>query len=103
MQSCIDRIRPAVRELQALIADDPFNREMGITAETSPEEFSLRFAGKRVLLADDNELNRSVVQDLLEDSDLLVDPVATGTQAVMKIMSTPPGAYDYVLMDLMMP
>ena len=60
VRDCVTRIRPALRELEALVADDPFNREMG-TAEPEPPAAE-GFAGKRVLLADDNELNRGIVQ-----------------------------------------
>ena len=104
VQRCIDRIRPALNELQALIADDPFNREMGTVAPIPVEEDPEKLlAGKRVLLVDDNALNRSIVQELLEDSGLLVDPAATGSEAVTRMMTAAPGSYDYVLMDLMMP
>ena len=56
-----------------------------------------------MLLADDNELNRGIVQELLEDRGLLVETAANGTQAVARVQSAPPGYYDYILMDLMMP
>ena len=105
VRSCIGRVRPALEELQTLVANDSFNREMGIAepAEVTELQKDLRFVGKRILLVDDNELNRSIVGELLEDSDLVVDTVATGTQAVVKLMNAAPGYYDYVLMDLMMP
>ena len=102
VQSCLTRVRPALHELEALIADDPFNREVGVATAT-PDVSLPDLAGRRVLLADDNELNRGIIRELLEDSGMLVDTAATGTQAVKKLETAAPGHYDYILMDLLMP
>lgn len=59
--------------------------------------------GKRVLLAEDNELNREILEEVLEDYGLLVEKVDNGSKAVMAVKEHEPGYYQYILMDLEMP
>jgi signal transduction histidine kinase/DNA-binding NarL/FixJ family response regulator len=60
-------------------------------------------ADRRVLLVDDNELNRLVSRELLETVGLVVDVAEDGAQAVTRLEQAEDGAYDLVLMDMMMP
>lgn len=57
-------------------------------------------AGRRILVVDDEPINREVVADLLEDVGLAVDQAVDGIDALSKIQGTP---YDIVLMDMQMP
>jgi len=57
-------------------------------------------AGARVLLAEDNEINREIVQTLLEDAGLAVDAAEDGLRAVELAGA---GDYALVLMDMQMP
>ena len=59
--------------------------------------------GKRILLVEDNELNREIAQELLEESGFAVEMAEDGTVAVEKMSSSAPGYYDLVLMDIQMP
>ena len=59
--------------------------------------------GKRILLAEDNELNREIAMELLEDSGLLVESAADGVICVDMLMKAEAGYYDAVLMDIQMP
>ena len=65
------------------------------------EEIS--FAGRRILVVEDNELNAEIAQCLLEERDFEVECVCDGAQAVERIRTMPPGTYDVILMDIMMP
>ena len=56
--------------------------------------------GARVLLVEDNELNREVACELLRDAGLVVDVAFDGQMALERIEATP---YDAVLMDMQMP
>jgi PAS domain S-box-containing protein len=60
------------------------------------------FAGRRLLLAEDMEINREIIIVLLENTGLTIDCAENGTEAVEKI-SAAPGLYDAVLMDVQMP
>ncbi len=61
------------------------------------------FAGKRVLLTDDIEMNREIAVALLEMNDFEVEQACDGIEAVEKVTNAPPGYYDAVLMDIQMP
>lgn len=61
------------------------------------------FAGKKFLLAEDNELNREIAVGLLEMHGLLVDASENGLLAVEKFKSSAPGEYAGILMDIQMP
>ncbi len=76
---------------------------LGRQLETETPEETLSFAGCRVLVVEDNELNAEIAQCLLEERGCSVDCVNDGSQAVERIRSTPPGTYDVILMDIMMP
>ncbi|WP_160018270.1 response regulator, partial [Raoultella sp. 18093] len=60
-------------------------------------------AGRRVLLVDDNELNRLVATGLLQAGGLHVDTAIDGAQAIERLAQAPDGTYDAVLMDMQMP
>ncbi|MBQ6987160.1 MAG: response regulator, partial [Oscillibacter sp.] len=60
-------------------------------------------SGLRILLAEDNAVNREIAVTLLEMCDAKVDTAEDGDIAVEKVNSAPAGTYDLILMDLQMP
>jgi CheY-like chemotaxis protein len=60
------------------------------------------FAGRRILLAEDVEINREIVQALLEPTRLEIDCVENGAEAA-RIFSEAPDRYDIIFMDVQMP
>ena len=61
------------------------------------------FRGRRVLLVEDNELNREIAVEILHEYGFLVDTAENGAIAVDKVRSSPADRYDLVLMDIQMP
>ena len=61
------------------------------------------FAGKHILLAEDNELNREIAVEILNAYGFEVDTAENGAIAVEKVRTAAPGQYDLVLMDVQMP
>lgn len=61
------------------------------------------FSGVRVLLVDDNELNREIVAELFGMTKLTVDQAVNGKDAVDKFASSVPGYYSVIFMDVQMP
>ncbi|MGN1414630.1 MAG: response regulator [Anaerovoracaceae bacterium] len=59
--------------------------------------------GKRVLIADDNQLNREVLKELLVDYGLVVEEADNGSAAVAAVKSREAGYYHFILMDIEMP
>ncbi len=71
--------------------------------ENSEEPLEQIIEGKRVLLVEDNELNREICQELLEMAGFTVDTAEDGKIAVEKVREAPAGTYDVILMDIQMP
>lgn len=69
--------------------------------EEAPAEGCL--TGKRVLMAEDNELNAEIAQELLKDLDIQVQWVENGAQCVQAAADAPAGTIDLILMDIQMP
>ena len=61
------------------------------------------FSGKRVMLAEDNQLDQILAENILKNVGLTVDIANDGTEAVEKMISEPAGYYDIILMDIQMP
>ena len=61
------------------------------------------YSGKRVLLVEDNELNREIATAILEEAGMKVDSVDDGDVAVSTIHNAPADQYDLVFMDIQMP
>ena len=57
-------------------------------------------AGARVLLVEDNAINRQVANEILQSSGVSVEPAGDGLEALEKLWE---GGYDAVLMDIQMP
>ena len=61
------------------------------------------FAGKHILLAEDNELNREIAVEILNAYGFEVDTAENGAIALEKVSTAMLGQYDLVLMDVQMP
>ena len=86
-----------VMEAEAIEAYEAARRKKAAAAE----EFS--FEGKRVLLAEDNELNREIATEILEETGLEVDTAEDGAIAVRRVTEMGVRYYDFILMDIQMP
>lgn len=61
------------------------------------------FKGKKILLVEDNELNREIAVEILGEYGFGVDTAENGAVALQKVSTSVPGYYDLVLMDVQMP
>ena len=59
--------------------------------------------GKRILLAEDNEINREIALRMMKRAGIQVDCAGNGREAVEMAESSSPGYYAAVILDLMMP
>ena len=67
------------------------------------DETKLALSGKRVLLAEDNEMNREIAVEILQMENILVDTAVNGKKALELFEAAAPGYYDAILMDIQMP
>ena len=61
------------------------------------------YTGKRILLVEDNELNREIAVEILQMTGAEVEIAENGKIAVEKVEASPEGLYDLVFMDIQMP
>lgn len=81
-----------------------FDRPEAVVARAEKDNIHRHeLAGKRVLVAEDNQLNLDVAVALLEEGGMLVETAENGLVAVDKVTKAPTGYYDFVLMDIQMP
>lgn len=83
-------------------------RSLGlITKNTSESNSSIssdnNFKGKRILLAEDNELNREIAEEILKEAGFTVESAENGQQACEMLNNSKNGYYDLILMDIQMP
>lgn len=71
--------------------------------EKANETITPSFGGKRVLLAEDNELNREIAVEIFKGMGLAVDTAENGKEAYEMIRDSEPGQYSLVFMDIQMP
>ncbi len=57
----------------------------------------------RILLVEDNEINREIETELLENMGFIIDSAEDGRIALEKVERAAPGDYDLIIMDLQMP
>ena len=72
-------------------------------AVAAPQNASGKYAGQRVLIVDDISINREILLELLSESGIAMDEAEDGRQAVEIFAASPPGRYDFILMDMQMP
>ena len=75
------------------------------SAENSTETVSAapHFAGKKLLVVEDNELNLEIASTVLRESGFVVDTAENGKIALEKVKHSTAGEYDVILMDIQMP
>ena len=86
-------------ELRRVLAE-PFHVE---TTGELPQADPVDLRGKKILLVEDNELNREIAVEILKGAGFVVDIAEDGEVAVQKMEQAPAGQYDLVLMDIQMP
>ncbi len=73
------------------------------TTSDYAEHQHIDLCGKRVLLAEDNELNREIAAEILQMQGILVDTAENGMRAAEMYAASCLGGYDAILMDIQMP
>ncbi len=77
-------------------------RAQEIAKEEKPDAAE-RLKGTRLLLVEDNELNREIAVELLSEKGFVIDTAEDGSVAVEKVKNASPGDYALILMDIQMP
>ncbi len=78
------------------------SKDENISSEPQIQE-NYDYSGKRVLLVEDNELNREIATAILSEMNMKIDTAIDGIDAVNKITEAKEDQYDLILMDIQMP
>ena len=81
----------------------PFAGERGGDAGMEKSAAAADFSGKRILVVEDNDINREIAVTLLEGWGFKAEEAVNGKEAVEKFLDAPPHYYDGILMDIKMP
>jgi CheY-like chemotaxis protein len=100
IESAIGKGSSFIFTFKAKIVTEQEQANFDSIEENQRENFS--FAGHRILLVEDVEINREIVLALLEPTGLQIDCAINGAEAV-RIFSASPTQYDLIFMDLQMP
>lgn len=92
-------ILPLKPETEAEIAENHIVE----TGSGSTDNSNIALRGKRVLLAEDNELNREIACDILSENGLEIESAEDGKIAFDMYKEKGAGYYDFILMDIQMP
>lgn len=83
--------------------DEPITPMEMDLASVVPEKEVYDFGGKKILLAEDTEINANIVEELLELVNMKVEHAWNGEEAVKMFAASEPGTYEAILMDVQMP
>ena len=72
-------------------------------AEEAANKYDTAFKGRRILMAEDNEINAMIAQEILDGMGAAVDVVGDGRQAVEAFDGHGANYYDFILLDVQMP
>ena len=97
--------KPLFRTKLASLFDSILNEESSDADLEAPlrDLEAMNLTGRRILLAEDQEMNAEIAIDFLEMSGVEVDWVMDGAQAVEKLASSPDGYYSIFMTDIQMP
>lgn len=71
--------------------------------EKITEDTAVSIKDTKIMLVEDNELNKEIATELLKEQGAIVTQVANGAEAVRLFKNSPKGSFDVILMDVMMP
>lgn len=81
-----------------------FMRNEEMKSMASPKKLSTAdYTGKRILLVEDNELNREIAVEIIGSAGVTIDTAENGLEAVNIVSRSAEGFYQMILMDIQMP
>ena len=98
----LEKIQQVLTDMEYVISDALGEAVYQEPADEAADSVEIP-PGRRVLLVDDNDLNRHILTEILVEHGLIVEAAENGSKAVAAIQEKEPGYYHYVLMDIEMP
>lgn len=96
--------KPLFRTKLASLFDNLINKQDEVDLEAPLHDLEdMKLDGRRVLLAEDHEINAEIAMDFLEMTGVEVDWAHDGQEAVEMLAASPDGHYSLIFMDIQMP
>lgn len=90
--------------LELALASEEREETAPAAEEAKEKDRDLSFlVGRRIMLVEDNELNREIAYELLTEAGLIVDAAENGQAALRLLGSQPENYYELIFMDIQMP
>ncbi|MDO4489376.1 MAG: ATP-binding protein, partial [Eubacteriales bacterium] len=86
--------------LEHRLADEAYYDQKAVTSDAEKKEI---MQDKKILLAEDNDLNAEIAMIILEERGFVIDRANDGIECVAMMEGMPAGTYDIILMDIQMP
>ncbi len=80
-----------------------FDIDVDAKADENKADFHANLKGMKALLVEDIELNLEIARSILEEEGAVITPAMNGQEAVEAFSDNPPGTFDVIIMDIMMP
>ncbi len=90
-------------DLRNVLAEAIGEADLDVPEKSPQEGVADQLKGTRLLLVEDNELNREIAEELLTECGFVVETAGDGTIALDMVKKSQPGYYRLVLMDIQMP
>lgn len=98
----LKKIQDVLTNMESTIAYTLGEESQDEQEDEMPENLDM-LAGKRVLLVEDNEINREIMREILLEHSLLVEEAENGSEAVANLQAKDAGYYHFIVMDIEMP
>lgn len=95
-------VKPMLKSALAYSIKKHILKENGHGSDAGPGQ-KRDYKGKKILLVEDNELNREIAEVILAECGIRVESAGNGQEALQRFMSSPEGYYRLIFMDLQMP
>lgn len=102
-RNCLEKIKSSGIVMNRLLDDFVVTSQEDESEQITEPRGAGDLQGKRILVAEDNELNREILRESLEENGLNVETANDGQIALRMVRNAAPGYYDCILMDIRMP
>ena len=102
-KSIVDALKGTITVKSVVNEGSTFIITLAFRIQSLPEDAKKQSGKLRILLVEDNDLNREIESEILRGGGFVVDTAENGSIAVEKMKNADPEDYDLIIMDLQMP